>query len=135
MKLRIGKVARAVAGAFHARVRDDQRPFRQRQHLVHRLRRGVRQVDEDPLLFELAQPFVADRREPALPGAVGGTGDFGVDKVRRRHHPETGCVEGIDRRQIAFGLNLAGGAIASAPTGYLSEPILLSRPLLEQPNR
>ena len=101
-ELRVGEVARAVAGGLDAGVRDDHGPGGRGEDVVHRLRGGVGEVDDDLPLLQLAQPVAAQRAEAAVADAVGGAADLGVGEVGRRHHAEAGVVEHVHRSEVAF---------------------------------
>ena len=69
-ELVVREVPRAGAGRAHPAVRHDHRPARHRERLVERARGGMREVHHHPALLHPPHGGAAERREPALAGAM-----------------------------------------------------------------
>ena len=100
---RVVDVARVVEHRFRARMRQDDRRRRQRQHLVEREVRGMRRIDHDaePVGFRDELPPSCD--SPCHSGPFGSVAEIAqivVGEMHRPDHAHAEIVEGLDERQV-----------------------------------
>ncbi len=91
-----------VVHAFRARMRQDDRRRRQRQHVAHAIVRSVRSIKDQSQPVGFAHQLLAGRAEPAeCRRHIGGTvRKLIVPEMHRRHHPQSARIECLEKRRV-----------------------------------
>ena len=100
-ELLVGQVPGVVGDAADARVRHDDGARRDRQGVVDRRRRRVRQVEQHRARLHPPDHLATEVGQAALVDAVRRAAEGGVEEVRRRHHPVARVDQPIDVVEIA----------------------------------